>query len=192
MQVAGLEFSTECFNDFVSSARGVSNEIPLMWERTLLETMILPGERFRLNDGRCDALELLKISGNSYMITDLNSRSDIHGIELLQILYTDGKQIFGQGKVNFDALPDYQIERICLLPPRRINRAVDNAIGNHYARNVVSNDISELVHNTLRALHENDFILQFKKLLAEITSNGVSSWALRGIADAYLKKLQKQ
>jgi hypothetical protein len=126
------------------------------------------------------------------MVTDLDRHCNLRGVELLQILYTDGNQMFDVGEVAFDAIESYSIVWLCLLEPRRINRLVDYTNDNHYDRNIAADDISNLVRDAIRALHENDFVKQFNNLLADFAKNGISSWALRAIADAYVKKYLQQ
>lgn len=181
-QSARLEFGNSTFNEFIASIRGYNPDCGLSWDRSLPGNLLLPGEVLCLNAGCPDEIQLLKVASGKYIAVSATDTSKV-----LQPLCTDGTEVFEIGNsVDIDILPGFKVQWIHLLPPARINRAADYAMSKTYHKAKVVPDISEFVQETQRSLHEGCFIERYQQLVKTYHANGISSFALRKLSDAFL------
>ena len=182
--LANLEFNNSVFNSFVASLRGNNNSSLLSWDRQLPDDMLLPGEILHLNSGDESHMALMKITAGVYLILDAK-----HKEKLLNVVSSDRRSVFEAGKnIAFDGIGTVSVNWIHIEPPSRICRAIDYRYSKYYNRETVPRDVSSLIQPLLRALHQNEYITSYNELIKLFTSNGVSSWAVHSIANAYLRK----
>lgn len=183
-RLAGLLFNNECFNSFIASAKGKIQNVGINWDRELPDELILPGEVILLNAGTQHKLRLIKIASGKYLIVE-SEKND----QLLISLYTHKSTRFTPGSfVDFDIIGTYPVQWIHILPPPRINRVLDYSISHLYNRTTVAENISELVPVIMQPLMTDQFEKNFSKIVSKFASCGISSWTMRVIVDAYVKK----
>lgn len=182
--LANLEFTNPVFNSFVASLRGHTNPSLLSWDRQLPDEMLLSGEVLHLNAGDESHLALIKINAGVYLILDAEDKGKV-----LSVISSDRRSVFEIGKsIEFDGISEVRVKWLHIEPPSRICRAIDYHHSKHYNRETVPPDISTLIQPLLRALHQNEYMASYDELIKLFTSNGVSSWAVHSIANAYLRK----
>lgn len=184
--MARLEFNNSIFNSFVASIRGNDQPLLLSWDRQLPSDMLLCGEIFHINAGDESHLAIIKINSGVYLIVDTADKARI-----LSVVSSERNIVFEIGKsVVFDGIGGVRVKWMHIQPPNRISRTIDYQYSKYYNRAKVPDDISFLTQRLLRALHQNDYIQSYDDLIRLFISNGISSWVVHTVANAYLRKSQ--